>query len=423
MIKERKDNKGRVLLRGESQIKNGSYTFRYVDAEGVRRSISNWKLLPGDQGPDTDTEPECLRDVETRILVARRRRPRKFPPKTANTLNAFWEEYLSMKCEIAETTLVKYIYLYNKHVRNELGQRPIYTIRYTDVKRFYISKLRHGWGISSLTGLHNLLNPIFRLALKEGCIDMNPAEGVLQEFRKRKDWAATHREALTEKEQEKLVDYTAGSLNYRDFLPMLTVFLGTGMRSGELAGLTWKDIDFEKNLIHVNHTMNYTTALNGSCDFIITTPKTKNAIRDIPMLSEVRQTFEELYARRYDFNSENQVTIDGYTDFIFRDLYGGVYSNSRLNRRLKQLVRDYNREEEEKAQRENRDPVPLPNITCHNLRHTFCTQMILRGIDLKSCQLIMGHAYVETTMRVYANITKTQAQEEMLKLEGKIKLR
>ena len=59
----------------------------------------------------------------------------------------------------------------------------------------------------------------------------------------------------------------------------------------------------------------------------------------------------------------------------------------------------------------------------HMLRHTFCTRMILGGIDLKTVQIIMGHADAETTMRVYANVTKAQAQNEMMRMEGKMKLK
>lgn len=57
------------------------------------------------------------------------------------------------------------------------------------------------------------------------------------------------------------------------------------------------------------------------------------------------------------------------------------------------------------------------------LRHTFCTRMILGGIDLKTVQIIMGHADAETTMRVYANVTKAQSQNEMMRMEGKMKLK
>ena len=85
MARERRDNKGRLLLTGEAQIRNGSYTFRYTDENGVRKSITNWKLLPEDQPPKGDTNPECLRDMENRLptgaqkqCLRRRKRSMRF---------------------------------------------------------------------------------------------------------------------------------------------------------------------------------------------------------------------------------------------------------------------------------------------------------------------------------------------------------
>ena len=162
---------------------------------------------------------------------------------------------------------------------------------------------------------------------------------------------------------------------------------------------------------------------NSRAESIITTPKTKNGIREIPMLNDVRETLQELYDRRFDFNANNQVVVDGYTNFIFRDLYGNVYNNRRINGMLKRLIRDYNLQEDELAEKEQREPVHLPQITCHNLRHTFCSRLILAGTNIKTLQLLMGHAHAETTIRVYANVTKQNNQEEIAALEGKLKLR
>lgn len=220
-----------------------------------------------------------------------------------------------------------------------------------------------------------------------------------------------------------MLSYVAHTLDYRELLPVLTVFLGTGIRSGELAGLTWDDIDFKKNTISINHTMNYTATLDGTCKYTVTVPKSNTGKREIPMLTEVRDTLLALYERRNDFNADNQIVVDGYMNFVFRDLYGRVYSNHRINRQLKRITAKYNQEEHAEAEQEGREENPLPPITCHMLRHTFCTRMILGGIDLKTVQIIMGHADAETTMRVYANVTKAQSQNEMMRMEGKMKLK
>ena len=106
MREMRKDNRGRVLLRNESQLKNGSYCYRFFDERtGKRRSVTSWRLLPEDVSPDPDDERECIRNLSIQIERSQKRYRRKLPAP-GYTLNDFWEKYLSLKCEIAESTLV-----------------------------------------------------------------------------------------------------------------------------------------------------------------------------------------------------------------------------------------------------------------------------------------------------------------------------
>ncbi len=340
------------------------------------------------------------------------------------TVNDFWERYISLKCEIAESTLVNYIYLYNHHVRQTFGKRKIRTVKYSEVKKLYIDKIRSGLNISSISSLHKIMSPLFELAVREGYISVNPTRGLLSEFQRRKDWGRTSREALTMEEQEILVEYVSKSYEFKQFHPIITLFLGTGLRCGELMGLRWEDVDFEKNIISVNHTLNYKPALDGKCQYYITFPKTKTGVREIPMLLDVKETLLEMYKRRADYNAENQAVIDGYTNFIFRDLYGCVYSNSRVNAGLKRIQKKYNVAEMKQAKEENRKPKLLPSFSCHNLRHTFCTRLCeSNAISLKNLQYLMGHQHPSTTLRVYASVTDTRKQEEMALLEGKFRIR
>ena len=59
---------------------------------------------------------------------------------------------------------------------------------------------------------------------------------------------------------------------------------------------------------------------------------------------------------------------------------------------------------------------PLPNITPHVLRHTFCTKMAYSGMDVKSLQYIMGHSEVGVTLNVYTNASYEKAKEQMNKV-------
>ena len=74
---------------------------------------------------------------------------------------------------------------------------------------------------------------------------------------------------------------------YNHWLPIFATMLETGMRVGEIIGLRWQDVDFDKKVISVNHTLIYYNHAHNGCYFNIHTPKTKAGIRNIPMTDNV----------------------------------------------------------------------------------------------------------------------------------------
>jgi len=377
----------------------------------------------GDPPVEGRNEPDSFRELEERINRAISKKTKKITePKY--TLNDYWEKFITTKCNIAESTLVNYIYLYNKHIRNELGKRLVTVLQYEHIRKFYAKKIKEGLSFSSVCNMQNIIEPVLEIAFREHMIDENPATGVIREFSGRREWEPRSLDALTAKQQEILVDYVASSPVFQEVLPILTVFLGSGMRGGELIGLTWQNVDFERESIIINHTLHYDTTLEGRCHFYITYPKTKRGIREIPMFTDVRDTLRELYERRMDFNSDGQPVIDGHTNFVFRDVHGKLYTTSRLNSRWRKIVKTYNEEETQKAAKDGREPYLLPKFTCHTLRRTFCTRLFESNqVSIKSVQKLMGHAFAETSIRVYYACTTERNREEMLSLEGTMKLR
>lgn len=118
------------------------------------------------------------------------------------------------------------------------------------------------------------------------------------------------------------------------------------------------------------------------------------------MLKDVKEALLGLYERREDFSPAAQTSIDGYTDFVFRDINGNVISPSRINYALKKITCEYNGLEQEKAKQEEREPKLLPDITVHHFRHTFATRFCENENNIKVIQKILGHANIETTMHV-----------------------
>lgn len=203
----------------------------------------------------------------------------------------------------------------------------------------------------------------------------------MAEIKRSHNWEKPKRHALTLEEQNAFISFVAQSDTYRHWLPLFTVFLGTGCRVGEIIGLRWKDCDFEKRTISINHNLIYRQQEDGTCAMHITTPKTSSGCRTIPMLDEVYRALlqEKEMQMIIRFNTAE---IDGYSGFIFTNRNGYV----------------------------------------HNLRHTFCTRFCEHETNIKVIQEIMGHADIGTTMNIYAEVTEARKKESFDSLQGKIKI-
>ena len=118
------------------------------------------------------------------------------------------------------------------------------------------------------------------------------------------------------------------------------------------------------------------------------------------------------------FNDE----IDGYSGFIFTNRVGYIHNPQTINRAIKRIIRDYNKEEKEIAKIEKRKPLEIRDFSVHSLRHTFCTRFCENETNLKVIQEIMGHSDITTTMNIYAEATNDKKQEAFSQLEGKIKI-
>ena len=160
--------------------------------------------------------------------------------------------------------------------------------------------------------------------------------------------------------------------------------------------------------------MYYRHAVDG-CYCNIHTPKTRNGIRQVPMLTFVRDALLEEQRRQLNNQLRCVTSIDGYTDFIFINRFGGVQHQGTLNKALRRIIRDCNYEVLDKNQTDN--PITLPRFSNHSLRHTFTTRMCEAGVNIKAMQDILGHADAETTMDIYAEATDDLKRSEMINFE------
>ena len=149
----------------------------------------------------------------------------------------------------------------------------------------YAKLLQEGFASNSLESINNLIHPVLELAVDDDLIRKNPSNGV---YREMKTNAPVQRIALTSEQAKHFLQYIESSPQYCSWLPLFVTLLGTGMRASECTGLVWDNIDFENNCIHVDHALIY-RSIHGNAKWYISTLKTRNSVRTIPMISAVAQ--------------------------------------------------------------------------------------------------------------------------------------
>ena len=408
MAKARKDLRGRALRKGEMQrASDQRYVYTYTDPLGRRKYI-----YARDLATLREKEKELIKNQldGLDLYVAGRA-----------TINNVFDRYMAIKHNLRDSTRSNYLYTYNHFVRDNFGMKLIAGIKFSDVLQYY-NHLLHEQDLSlgTLDTIHCLLHPTFQLAVRDQIIRNNPTDGVMKEISKQSGKNRGVRHALTIEQQRAFMEYVANHPVYYHWWSLFTVLLGTGCRIGEALGLRWEDLDFENRIISINHSLvYYPTAKERKSVMRIVKPKTEAGIRTIPMFDVVYDAFQ-MELEEQEETGFNTDEIDGMTGFVFKNRYGGVPNYNTVNQAIKRIINSHNADEIILAKREKREPVIIPNFSCHHFRHTFATRLCEVESNLKVIQSIMGHRNIETTMDVYAEATDRKKKESMDNLSAKL---
>lgn len=407
-MQRRKDNAGRVLKDGESQRKDGMYMYRWTTRDGKRQYLYSSTLLGL-----REKESKLQKDMSDGIRVEEKN----------VSVNDVYELWKSNKKGLKKSTFGNYKYMYEQYVKDDLGEFKIQELRKSDVVRFYNRLIdNRRLAINTIEAVNTVLHQVFQVAVDDDYIRKNLIEGVLNECKSARNYSKPKRHALTIPEQDAFISYIRETPEYHHWLPLFTFFLGTGCRVSEIVGLTWSNVDMENNLIKICQGMVSYDRDNKKTYHYLSLPKTQAGIRYIPMLKEVKKALLDEKAYQEEVGIECSVSIDGQSDFVFLNRFGNVHNPQTINRTIKRIVLAYNTEEAERALKEDREGVYLPNFSCHNLRHTFATRFCENETNLKVIQSILGHKDIQTTMDVYAEATKDKLQEAFENLDGKIRI-
>lgn len=324
MATKRKDKSRVVLKTGEVQRKDGTYQFSWQDSQMKRRFVYARTL-------------DDLREKEKRI-----QKDKCDGIKTEaryTTIDELFDLWANMKRGLKNNTFENYKYMYNTFVRPVIGSKRISTLKKSDIKKYYNYLVdERNLKPSTIDNIHTVLHQVLQIAVDDDFIRNNPSDNVLRELKKAHCFQSEKRRALTKPEQELFLNFLKTHPVYEHWYPVFAVMIGTGLRVGEVTGLRWCDIDMESGMIDVNHTLVYydhrTEGSKSGCYFNVNTTKTPASMRQVPMLGFVREAFEQEKQKQEDLGLHCEVTIDGYTDFIFINRFGQAQHQATLNKAI-----------------------------------------------------------------------------------------
>lgn len=384
MSQKRKDHKGRILKTGESQRKDLIYQYRYTDCRGKRQSIY-------------DSDLQSLRRKEKEI---QNQMDDGIDYEAGQiTVIELLEKYISLKQGVRYNTKVGYQFVLDLVKKEDFGYRKISTVKVSDAKQWFMKLHKDGRGYSTITSVRGVIKPAFQMACDEDAVRKNPFIFKLTDVVPND---SEQRIALTEEQLDTWMTFIRTDKTYAKYYDEFVVLLETGMRVSEFCGLTMKDLDFVNRRINVDHQL----VRERGGKYYVEETKTASGCRFIPMTDVVCQSLKNMLARRPKVKKEPMV--DGYSGFIMLDKNGNPKVALHIENEMRWAMKKYKKLHPDK---------PLPHITPHVFRHTFCTNYANAGMDIKNLQYLMGHSDAGVTLNVYTHASYAHAASQMVQIK------
>jgi integrase len=271
----------------------------------------------------------------------------------------------SIRDTLRVRTWQRYEQITRLHLKPTIGRTRLDKLNALQVQYLYRSKLDSGLSPRTVQIIHTTLYKSLKQAMRWSLVSRNVCEVVVPPRVPKSEI-----KPLDAQQTKKLLDTTRDT--QPDFHALYVLAVTTGMRSGEILGLQWQDVDLDADTLQVRRTV-----FNGA----VSTPKTSRSNRGIGL---PKLALEAL--RRHPRNA----------GWVFSSKSGTSLSVHNLhNRSWKPLLRD----------------ARLPRIRFHDLRHTCATLLLSKGVHPKLVQELLGHSSIEITLDTYSHVLPSMGHQ------------
>lgn len=383
-------------------------TGEYYDAKNNRYMFQ--KMIDGERFTITAPTIRELREQKNEFLCRIDKGNRLNTRNARMTLDAYFDFWLETfaKSGRKATTCTNYKSYYGTYIRGTvIGKKAISKITKADLQKVINEMAQNGKARSTMQNLRSCLNKVFECAVDDDIILKNPAKNVQIPQTEQKQ-----RRAIEQEQLSVFMEYVKNNPRYSQHYPAFITLFNLGLRIGELAALTWKDIDFKNNTVMINKTINRYRKADYGFTMAVASPKSKTSIREIPMNSVVKAELLRLKMK----NGTNRVSLPLVDDsgrikgemegFIFLNSSGSVWNEPCFRRMISRIIEHQNKDAEMNKTEKLEDFCP------HMARHTYTSLAYSAGADVKIVSQILGHASTTVTLDTYTHLTEQKRLEQ-----------
>lgn len=310
---------------------------------------------------------------------------------TFKTVYENWFENV-LKPNLKQSSYNRYDIVKRNHIQPALFYNTLFIqVKGMDIQKHINTLPSTGVALS----VYNQLSTFYKYCLRADLVVKDAMLSVPRPAHKK----TQKKEALTSKDREKLIEEFKqdGKL----FIYMFAMF--TGLRQGEILALTHNDIDFENKTINVDKSLNH-TKVDGKLKVVITRPKTTESIRLIPIIDNLADPLKN------HIKEEKLKHLRLGIPFSEKNL---LFTSTECTPLRADHLRDRWKKYQEKA--------GIETVNFHGLRHTFCTILSEQGVAINTASILMGHADIGTTAKIYTHVDAEQKKKAIDKLNSLIK--